>query len=186
MPLSKGYAVERKPPWPDSVNCTKRITLMAAESNPAPSAQGRSWGVVDLGAALAVVLAAGGVIWSPKLSTSLAKATGALAPVIVSVDVRGIPVANPTAVIQQAIDEGKVAIVIRNQPHGSVKIKQVITLPRLLSAVQPNGSVVTAIDPNQKYLTSMDARFVLEGQGRKSGGGVVFGNQNLKIGTHLC
>jgi hypothetical protein len=103
--------------------------------------------------------------------------------VIVSVDVRGIPVANPTAVIQQAIDEGKVAIVIRNQPHGSVKIKQVITLPRLLSAVQPNGSVVTAIDPNQKYLTSMDARFVLEGQGRKSGGGVVFGNQNLKIGT---
>ena len=156
---------------------------MAAESNPAPSAQGRSWGVVDLGAALAVVLAAGGVIWSPTLRTSLATATGALAPVIVSVDVRGIPVANPTAVIQQAIDEGKVAIVIRNQPHGSVKIKQVITLPRLLSAVQPNGSVVTAIDPNQKYLTSMDARFVLEGQGRKSGGGVVFGNQNLKIGT---
>jgi hypothetical protein len=64
-----------------------------------------------------------------------------------------------------------------------VAIQQVIPLPRLLSAVQPNGTVVTAPDPNQKYLGTLDARFVLEGQGRKSGGGVVFGNQNLKIGT---
>jgi hypothetical protein len=156
---------------------------MASESNPAPTSQRRSWSLVDLGAALAVVLAAGGVIWSPKLSTSIAKATGALTPVIVSVDVRGIPVASPAALIDQAREEGKVAIVIRNQPHGSVAIQQVIPLPRLLSAVQPNGTVVTALDPNQKYLTSLDARFVLEGQGRKSGGGVVFGNQNLKIGT---
>jgi len=156
---------------------------MAPESNPATPSPRRSWSLVDLGAALAVVLAAGGVIWSPKLSTSIAKATGALTPVIVSVDVRGIPVANPTALIDQAREEGKVAIVIRNQPHGTVAIQQVIPLPRLLSAVQPNGTVVTAVDPNQKYLATLDARFVLEGQGRKRGGGVVFGNQNLKIGT---
>ena len=156
---------------------------MAPESNPEPTNQRRSLGLVDLGAGLAVLLAAVGVIWSPKLNTSIAKATGALTPVIVSVDVRGIPVANPTALIGQARDEGKVAIVIRNQPHGTVAIQQVIPLPRLLSAVQPNGTVVTAPDPNQKYLGTLDARFVLEGQGRKSGGGVVFGNQNLKIGT---
>jgi hypothetical protein len=156
---------------------------MVLESNPVPPSPRRSWGLVDLGAALAVVLAAGGVIWSPKLSTSVAKATGALTPVVVSVDVRGIPVANPTALIDQARQEGKVAIVIRNQPHGSVAIQQVIPLPRLLSAVQPNGTVVTAVDPNQKNLATLDARFVLEGQGRKRGGGVVFGNQNLKIGT---
>ena len=156
---------------------------MAPESNPAPAGQRRSWSLVDLGAALAVVLAAGGVIWSPKLSTSIAKATGALIPVIVSVDVRGIPVANPAALIKQARETGKVAIVIRNQPHGTVAIQRVIPLPRLLSAVQPDGRVVTAVDPNQKYLSSLDARFVLQGQGRKSGGGVVFGNQNIKIGT---
>jgi hypothetical protein len=64
-----------------------------------------------------------------------------------------------------------------------VAIKQVLQLPRMLTAVQPNGTVVSAVDPNQKYLAILDARFVLEGQGRKSGGGVVFGNQNLKIGT---
>jgi len=156
---------------------------MVPERNPVPLSQRRSWGLVDLGAALAVVLAAGGVIWSPKLSTSIAMATGALTPVVVSVDVRGVPVANPTALIDQARQEGKVAIVIRNQPHGTVAIQQVIPLPRMLSAVQPNGTVVTAMDPNQKNLATLDARFVLEGQGRKRGGGVVFGNQNLKIGT---
>ena len=156
---------------------------MVPESNPVPLIQRRSWGLVDLGAALAVVLAAGGVIWSPKLSTSVAMATGAITQVVVSVDVRGIPVANPTALIDQARQEGKVAIVIRNQPHGSVAIQRVIPLPRMLSAVQPNGTVVTAVDPNQKNLATLDARFVLEGQGRKRGGGVVFGNQNLKIGT---
>ena len=72
---------------------------------------------------------------------------------------------------------------IRNQPHGSVALKRVITLPRRLTALQPDGRVVTAADPNQAVFSTIDARFVLEGQGRKSGGGVVFGNQNLKIGA---
>ena len=156
---------------------------MAANSDLPSAPSGRSWSLVDAAAAAAVVLAAVGVIWSPKLSGALAKATGALTPVTVLVDVRGVPVANPSALIEAAKEEGKVAIVIRNQPHGSVLVKQVQPLQRLLVAVQPNGTVVTATDPNQARLGSLDARFVLEGQGRKSGGGVVFGNQNLKIGA---
>jgi hypothetical protein len=156
---------------------------MAANSDLPSAPSGRSWSLVDAAAAAAVVLAAVGVIWSPKLSGALAKATGALTPVTVLVDVRGVPVANPSGLIEAAKNEGKVAIVIRNQPHGSVVVKQVQPLQRLLVAVQPNGSVVTATDPNQARLGSLDARFVLEGQGRKSGGGVVFGNQNLKIGA---
>jgi hypothetical protein len=152
---------------------------MASKSDLTPAAKGRSWSLVDIGAAVAVLLAAAGVIWSPKLSGAVAQATGGLTPVTVMVDVRGVPV----ALIQAAKREGKVAIVIRNQPHGSVGVKQVLPLQRRLVAVQPNGTVVTAIDPNQATLGSLDARFVLEGQGRKSGGGVVFGNQNLKIGA---
>ena len=156
---------------------------MASEIAPTPAANGRSWSLVDLGAAAAVILAAAGVIWSPKLSGALAQATGALTPVTVLVDVRGVPVADPAALIEAAQRQGKVAIVIRNQPHGSVAVKQVQLLQRKLVAVQPNGTVVTADDPNQAILGSLDARFVLQGQGRKSGGGVVFGNQNLKIGA---
>ena len=140
---------------------------------------------MDLGAAAAVMFAVIGVIWSPKLSGAIATATGNVVPVTVTIDVRGIPVANPAALVEAARQEGKVAIVIRNQPHGSVAIKDVTSLQRRLVAVQPNGSVVTAIDPNQATFGTLDARFLLAGQGRKGDGGVVFGTQNLKIGTPI-
>ena len=152
-------------------------------SQPSSTSPRRPWSLVDIGAAVAVVLAAGGVIWSPKLSGAVARATGSLVPVTVMVDVRGVPAADPGALMAGIRDEGKVAIVIRNQPHGSVSLKELLPLQRRLVAVQPNGSVVTAPDPNQQIFSSLDARFVLSGQGRKAGGGVVFGNQNLKIGA---
>jgi hypothetical protein len=153
---------------------------------PAPQAdRSRSWGLVDLGAGAAVLLAAVGVIWSPKLSNAVAQATGGVQPVRVLVDVRGVPVADPAGILSSARSSGKLAIVIRNQPHGSVLLQQVIPLTRRLTAVQPTGSVVTAADPNQQVLPTLDARFVLKGQGRKTGGGVVFGNQTIKIGAPI-
>ena len=145
----------------------------------------RRFSLVDAGAAAAVVLAAAGVIWSPKLSGAVARATGGLVPVTVMVDVRGLPVADPASVISAAREAGKVAIVIRNQPHGSVPVEQVIPLQRRLVAVLPDGKVVSAPDPNQNQFPSLDARFVLRGEGRKGADGVVFGNQNLKIGAPI-
>ena len=145
----------------------------------------RRFSLVDAGAAVAVVLAAAGVIWSPKLSGAVARATGGLVPVTVMVDVRGLPVADPASVISAAREAGKVAIVIRNQPHGSVPVEQVIPLQRRLAAVLPDGKVVSAPDPNQNQFPSLDARFVLRGEGRKGADGVVFGNQNLKIGAPI-
>ena len=145
----------------------------------------RRFSLVDAGAAAAVVLAAAGVIWSPKLSGAVARATAGLVPVTVMVDVRGLPVADPASVISAARKAGKVAIVIRNQPHGSVPVEQVIPLQRRLAAVLPDGKVVSAPDPNQNQFPSLDARFVLRGEGRKGADGVVFGNQNLKIGTPI-
>ena len=143
----------------------------------------RRFSLVDAGAAAAVLLAAAGVIWSPKLSGAVARATGGLVPVTVMVDVRGVAVANADSVINAAREAGKVAIVIRNQPHGSVAVNQVIPLQRRLSAVLPDGEVVSAPDPNQSTFPTLDARFVLQGEGRKGADGVVFGNQNLKIGA---
>ena len=145
----------------------------------------RRFSLVDAGAAAAVLLAAAGVIWSPKLSGAVARATGGLVPVTVMVDVRGVPVADPASVISAAREAGKVAIVIRNQPHGSVPVEQVIPLQRRLAAVLPDGKVVSAPDPNQNQFPSLDARFVLRGEGRKGADGVVFGNQNLKIGAPI-
>ena len=145
----------------------------------------RRFSLVDAGAAAAVLLAAAGVIWSPKLSGAVARATGGLVPVTVMVDVRGVPVADPAALINAAREGGKVAIVIRNQPHGSVPVEQLIPLQRRLAAVLPDGKVVSAPDPNQDQFPSLDARFVLRGEGRKGADGVVFGNQNLKIGAPI-
>lgn len=158
---------------------------MPPESTPAAPGGSSRWGLVDIGAAGAVLLAIAGVVWSPKLSGAVATATGAMQPVTVIVDVRGIPSADPDGLIAAAREEGKVSIVIRNQPHGSVKLKDLERLQRRLVALQPDGSVVTAEDPNQARVGSLDARFVLEGQGRKTDGGVVFGNQNLKIGAPI-
>ena len=145
----------------------------------------RRLSALDLGAGVAVLLAAAGVIWSPKLSGAVARATGKLQPVTVFVDVRGVPVANPADVIDAARRSGAVSIVIRNQPHGQVAVKQVIALQRKLSAVFPDGRVVSAADPNQEQFPTIDARFVLQGEGRKGADGVVFGNQNLKIGAPI-
>ncbi|MFM7312560.1 MAG: DUF4330 domain-containing protein [Cyanobium sp.] len=143
----------------------------------------RRFGLVDAGAALAVLLAAGGVIWSPKLSGTIARATGAMQPVTVLVDVRGIPAADPQGLISAARASGRVAIVIRNQPHGSVAVQDIKPLPRRISTLTPEGKVVSAPDPNQSVFSTLDARFVLRGEGRKGADGVVFGNQNLKIGA---
>jgi len=151
---------------------------------PVPSSSaGRRWSLVDLGAALAVLLAAFGVVWSPKLSGAVAKATGSLRPVTVTVDVRGVPSADPAALLRSAEAEGKVAIVIRNQPHGSVKLKRIQPLERRLTILTPDGKLVSTPDPNQKTFGTFDGRFVLMGEGRRSTGGVVFGNQTIKIGA---
>ncbi|MEB3183490.1 MAG: DUF4330 domain-containing protein, partial [Cyanobacteriota bacterium] len=47
----------------------------------------------------------------------------------------------------------------------------------------PDGRLVSAPDPNQKTFGTFDARFVLQGEGRRSAGGVVFGNQTIKVGA---
>ncbi|MCP9792693.1 DUF4330 domain-containing protein [Vulcanococcus limneticus] len=155
--------------------------MAAADSSPRP----RRIGLVDAGAALAVLLAAAGVIWSPKLTGAIAKATGGLRPVTVLVDVRGIPAADPASLIASARQDGKLAIVIRNQPHGNVDVKEVIALPRRISTLTPDGKVVSAADPNQASFSTLDARFVLEGEGRKTAEGVVFGNQAIKVGAPI-
>ena len=145
----------------------------------------RRIGLVDAGAALAVLFAAAGVIWSPKLSGALARATGAMTPVTVLVDIRGVPAADPQALIAEARRDGRVSIVIRNQPHGTVAVKDVIPLPRRIATLSPTGTLLTAPDPNQQVFSTLDARFVLQGEGRKGADGVVFGNQNLKVGAPI-
>jgi len=58
-------------------------------------------------------------------------------------------------------------------------------LERRLTILTPDGKLVSAADPNQKTFGTFDGRFVLVGQGRQAEGGIVFGNQTIKIGAPM-
>ena len=138
---------------------------------------------LDAAAGLIAILAVGGVVWSPKLSNALAKANGSVKPVQVMVDVRRVSAADPDALVKSALKAGQTSIIIRNQPAGSVKLIRVDDINRVLVAVQPDGSVVTAQDPNRATVGTLNARFVLEGDATVSKSGVVLAGTKLKVGT---
>ena len=138
---------------------------------------------LDATAGLIALLAVGGVLWSPKLSNTFAKANGSVKPVQVMVDVRRVSAADPEALVQEALAAGRTSIIIRNQPAGSVKLIRVEDINRVLVAVQPDGSVVTAPDPNRASINDLNARFVLEGDATVSKSGVVLAGTKLKVGT---
>ena len=143
----------------------------------------RSLSVVDAAAVLVVVAAAGGVLWSPKLSTTVAKATGALKPVEVMVDVRNTSAADPDGLVREALDAGRTTLVIRNRPAGTAELVRVDDIRRRLTAVQPDGRVVVADDPNKDFYGMLNARFVLKGDATVSPSGVVMAGTKLKVGT---
>ena len=91
--------------------------------------------------------------------------------------------ADPDGLAQAMRSEGKTSLVIRNQPHGSVTIKAVDPVDRRITVVLPNGTVTSVPDPTPRGFTTFDARLQLEGMGQRSAGGVVLGNQALKIGS---
>ena len=142
----------------------------------------RSLSVVDAAAVLVVVAAAGGVLWSPKLSNTVAKATGALKPVEVMVDVRNTSAADPDGLVREALDAGRTTLVIRNQPAGTAELVRVDDIRRRLTAVQPDGRVVVADDPNKAFYGMLNARFVLKGDATVSPSGVVMAGTKLKVG----
>ena len=143
----------------------------------------RSLSVVDAAAVLVVVAAAGGVLWSPKLSNTVAKATGALKPVEVMVDVRNTSAADPDGLVREALDAGRTTLVISNQPAGTAELVRVDDIRRRLTAVQPDGRVVVADDPNKDFYGMLNARFVLKGDATVSPSGVVMAGTKLKVGT---
>ena len=140
-----------------------------------------SW--MDRLAGAVALVALAGVIWSPKLSNTVARATGSVKPVLVSVDVRGLPTANKAKLIADALEHGKTSIVIRNQPAGSVRLVEIQDISSKLTTLLPDGRVLQAEDPNRQLQGILEARFVLQGDATVSGSGVVMAGTNLKIGS---
>ena len=141
----------------------------------------RSLSPIDAVAALIALAALGGVLWSPKLTNAVAKASGAVKPVQVSVDVRQLFSADPEQLLNAAREEAALNIVIRNQPAGRVMLVSVDDLTSPLTAVQPDGSIVFADTPSTAL--PRHARFVLEANAEIKPSGVVIGGTKLKVGV---
>ena len=146
------------------------------------SARLRSLSVINTAAVVVALVAVGGVLWSPKLSNTVARATGAIKPVEVTVDVRNTPAADPDQLIADALQSGRTSLVIRNQPAGSAELIRVDDIRRQLASVLPDGSVVIADDPNRTIQGMLDARFVLRGDATVTSSGVVMAGTKLKVG----
>ena len=59
----------------------------------------------------------------------------------------------------------------RNQPAGTAELVRVDDIRRRLTAVQPDGRVVVADDPNKDIYGMLNARFVLKGDATVSPSG---------------
>ncbi|MEB3290237.1 MAG: DUF4330 domain-containing protein [Leptolyngbya sp.] len=150
--------------------------------------KGRLFGKVsllDVGAALIILMVLGGIFLYPGTSGSVAQVGATVRPVEVDVMVRGLSSSNPDQLFSAIQDADMVNIIIRNQPYGQVKVKSVERLPRSTPVPQPDGSVIALPDPRPELNYTIDMLITLEGQAQITDTGPVFGNSKVKVGTPI-
>lgn len=143
--------------------------------------QGRLFGkvsILDLGAALVMLLVVVGIFFFPGTSGSVVGVT--TKPVEVDLIVRGLNVRDPQQLVKQGFkQDGKTNIIIRNQPYGQVGIKSVKQLPRTVLVPQPDGSVKELPDSRANQF-STDMLLTLGSKAQITDNGPVIGNSKLK------
>lgn len=148
--------------------------------------KGRLFGklsILDLGAALVIVLVLVGIFFFPGTSGSVAQVGVTTKPVEVDLVIRGLNVRDPQQLFNEGFKKGgKTNIIIRNQPHGQIDVKSVKQLPRTLLVPQPDGSIKEMPDPRANQF-STDMLLTLSGKAQITETGPVIGNSKLKIGT---
>lgn len=149
--------------------------------------QGRIFGkfsILDLGAALVILLVIVGIFFFPGTSGSLAQVGVPTKPVEVDVVVRGLSIRQPQNLMKEFQTKKKTNIIIRNQPYGQVDVKAVRELPRTLVIPQPDGTAKAVPDPRQDNF-STDMLITLTGKAQITKNGPVLGNSKLKVGTPI-
>jgi hypothetical protein len=147
--------------------------------------KGRLFGklsILDLGAALVILLVIVGIFFFPGTSGSVAQVGVTTKPIEVDLVVRGLNVRDPQQIFSEGLKEGgKTNIIIRNQPYGQIEVKSVRQLPRTLLVPQPDGSIREMSDPRANQF-STDMLLTLNGRAQVTSTGPVLGNSKLKIG----
>jgi hypothetical protein len=150
--------------------------------------QGRLFGklsILDIGAALVILLVVAGIFLFPGTSGSVAQLGIPTKPIEVDVMVRGLTVADPEGLLADLEEAGQTSIIIRNQPFGRVDIKSIRTLPRTVATPQPDGSITALDDPRPELDFTVDMLMTLGGDAEITSDGPVLGNNKVKIGVPI-
>ena len=150
--------------------------------------KGRLFGkisLLDIGAALIILMVIVGVFFFPGTGGSVAQVGGTTKPVEVDVMVRGLTASNPEELYQTLKSSETTNIIIRNQPYGQVKIQDVKKLPRSQAVPQPDGSIKAFPDPRPELNYTIDMLITLVDDALITDNGPVFGNSKVKIGTQI-
>jgi hypothetical protein len=149
--------------------------------------QGRLFGkisILDLGAALVIMAAVIGILYIPVGSGSDALLGNNNGTAEVDVLVRGLNALNPDKLRENFKPGSKFSFLIRNQPAGSVEIKNVRQLEKLMVVTMPDGNTKMVKDPRPDSF-GMDLLITVTGQGQATEGGFTLGGTKVKIGTQL-
>lgn len=150
--------------------------------------KGRLFGkisLLDIGAALIILMVVVGVFIFPGSSGSVAQGLATVKPVEVDVMVRGLTVSDPAGLLEILQNSDSTNVIIRNQPYGRVDIKAVKPLPRSTAVPQPDGSVISLPDPRPELGYTIDLLITLAGDAQITDNGPSLGNNKVKMGTQL-
>lgn len=146
--------------------------------------QGRLLGKVsllDLGAALIILLVLFGIFVFPGASGSVAQVGATKQAVEMDVILR---VAAPAW--RDMLKPGDTTnLVIRNQPSGQVKIKSVEEISDNVYVAQPDGSVKSMPDPRPEASLSKNLLVTLTGDAQITDNGPLVSNNKIKVGTPI-
>ena len=146
--------------------------------------QGRLFGkvsILDVGAAIVILLVIFGIFIFPGASGSLAQ-MGVQHPVEVDVVVRGLSTTDPKSVIKVG---NKTNILVRKQPSGSATLKEIRFLPRTVATPQPDGTLKVFPDPRPELALMTDMMLTLASDASVVEGTPVLGGEKVKVGTTL-
>lgn len=153
--------------------------------------QGRLFGrisILDVGAALVILLVVFGIFFYPGTSGSVAQVGAVRKPVEVDVIVRGLSAADPKTLIQEG---QKANIIVRKQPSGEAVLKAVKFLPRNTLVPQPDGTVKALPDPRPEASFSNDMILTLGSNAQVSEDRAtkeqtpVLGGEKVKVGMPI-
>lgn len=149
--------------------------------------KGRLFGklsLLDLGAALAILMVIFGIFFYPGASGSVAQPGAQVKEIEVDVMTRGLTVLNPEDFLARLAETESTNIIVRNQPYGQIGVKNVVSLPRSVAVPQPDGTVKSYPDPRPELGYTVDMLITLGGQATITDNSPVLGVP-VKIGTPI-